>query len=100
MTTRDVDGGTHLTNGSVPFTMALAAALGGLSLGSASLSSRTLGCTDGLRVRCAVQWPALLPPAAANAPRSPQAQAMPALAAPLRTVTTAEVRVRGDAPAA
>ena len=33
-------------------TMALAAALGGLSLGGASLSSRaTLGCTDGLRVR-------------------------------------------------
>ena len=32
--------------------MALAMALGGLSLGGASLSSRaTLGCTDGLRVR-------------------------------------------------
>jgi hypothetical protein len=80
--------------------MALSMALGGLSLGAAPLNARSaLGCTDGLRVRLQCEAGSPLRAPLTRAPRCPQAQAAPAVAAPLRTATTAEVRVRGVAPA-
>ena len=97
---RDVAGGTNRPQTGSPPPMALSMALGGLSLGAAPLNARSaLGCTDGLRVRlqCKAGMPLRAP--LTRAPRSLQAQAAPAVAAPLRTATTAEVRVRGVAPA-
>lgn len=53
---RDVAGGTNRPQTGSPPLMALSMALGGLSLGAAPLNARSaLGCTDGLRVRFAVQ---------------------------------------------
>jgi hypothetical protein len=53
---RDVAGGTNWPQTGSPPLMALSMALGGLSLGAAPLNARSaLGCTDGLRVRFAVQ---------------------------------------------